>query len=766
MLGKVLFVDDESNVLDAIRTSLHKRFDVSTAIGALNGLNILHSAGPFEVVVSDYMMPVMNGIEFLSKAKELYPNTTRIMLTGNASLDTAIEALNKGIVFRFLTKPCRPEELANAVTAGLEQYRLKIADIAQKEWERTFDAVPDLISLIDTNHGIIRANRSMKEKLAHSYDNIIGRTCYELMHGMSSPPLFCPHTKLLISGNSEQCAATEASFGGIFDITVTPLLDESDNIVGSVQVMHDITSRVQAEETLRKSEERYRSIIETCLEGVLFEGKDNRIAYVNPRLEEMMGYESDEMVGRNISHFIRLDQLDDHESAMADRNPKNDRIYERCFTKKNGEDLWAIVSPRTILDDHGTFAGSFEMITDITERKAHETLLIELKEKAEAADFAKSEFIANMSHEIRTPLNGIMGVLQLLEITSSDDEQQEYIALAKRSSDRLNNLLSNILEISRIESGKSCINEKPFSLSSLKVALEDLLSMAADEKGLTLLFSFDENIPSILIGDENRLLQILFNLVGNAIKFSESGDILTEVALIQATGTEKVRLLFTVTDNGIGVSESQIKEVFEDFVQGDKTRTKRFQGAGLGLTIVQKLVRMMNGTLEIDSAEGEGTTMCLSLPFHLPVAEKRHGGARTSSPCPSSNAQLRLLLAEDDAVNSIAGKIILEKCGYSVITAGNGHEALQILSKQDFDLVLMDIQMPIMDGIEATTEIRASSVLGAKSTIPIIAMTAYAMQGDKERFLAAGMDDYIAKPVTRAELVDVIERVMSTRKKL
>ena len=256
--------------------------------------------------------------------------------------------------------------------------------------------------------------------------------------------------------------------------------------------------------------------------------------------------------------------------------------------------------------------------------------------------------------------------------------------------------------------------------------------------------------------------QILFNLVGNAIKFTEKGEVRIDASLLPGSSDSFARVLVTVRDTGIGIPEEHLNVIFEPFVQGEGAYTRRFQGAGLGLSIVRRLVKLLGGEVAIDSTPGEGTTFYVSLPFKLPSGDRNQIDQVARVIALSAKAPLRILFAEDDSVSLITGKRILEKSGYSVTTAKDGQEALQLLEELEFDLILMDVQMPVMDGVEATKAIRDASNLGAKSNIPIIAMTAYAMAGDKETFLAAGMDDYIAKPVDKAALVEVIERVMAT----
>lgn len=395
------------------------------------------------------------------------------------------------------------------------------------------------------------------------------------------------------------------------------------------------------------------------------------------------------------------------------------------------------------------------------ERLQAEEALHLAKNVAETANKTKSEFLANMSHEIRTPLNGILGMLQLLDTTDPNDEQKEYILAAIKSSNRLTRLLSDILDISRMEAGKMQVVEAEFEFCRLKESIMELFNSAAREKKLDLDFIVSPQVPERLIGDEARLRQVLFNLVGNAIKFTEKGHVVVEASMVQAGNGTPCRVLFAVMDTGIGIPDSSLKEIFDPFVQGGDTFRRNFQGAGLGLSIVRRLVSLMGGAISIDNTEEGGTTIYFSLPFKLPGERMDALAAAHSAPALPSNPPPRILLAEDDAITAMLTKRLLGKVGYSVTVATDGQEALRLLNEQDFSLILMDIQMPIMDGVEATKAIRSSTTLGAKAKIPIIATTAYSVTGDKETFLAAGMNDYVGKPIDMATLKEIVARMIA-----
>ncbi len=524
----------------------------------------------------------------------------------------------------------------------------------------------------------------------------------------------------------------------------------------------DITCRKEAEERLRESEERLRSLIESTRDWVWEVDAHGIYTYASPRVKDLLGYEPEEVIGRTPFDFMPPEEAQHvatEFAAMAQGGLTIQRL-ENTNLHKDGRHVVLETSGAAIFGANGVLRGYCGIDRDITERKRAERELQDAKEVAEAANRAKSEFLASMSHEIRTPMNGILGMTELALDTNLTPEQREYLGMVKASADSLLTVINDILDFSKIEAGKLDFESIDFNPREALDQTMKTLAVRAGQKGLKLNWQVRPEVPESLVGDPGRLRQILVNLVGNAIKFTERGAVTAEVAW-ESEGPDGVRLRFSVADTGIGIVPERHEAIFQPFAQVDSSTTRRFGGTGLGLSISQKLAEGMGGRIEVESVLGQGSTFRCTLLFGRGKVAREAGAAQPAQlpDLPARHAERSgscILVAEDNAVNLALTTRLLQKRGYQVEAAGNGREAVEKFKQKCFDAVLMDVQMPEMDGFEATAAIREIE----KATgchVPVIAMTAHAMKGDRERCLAA-MDGYVAKPVRAEALFQALER--------
>lgn len=527
-------------------------------------------------------------------------------------------------------------------------------------------------------------------------------------------------------------------------------------------VLSDESARKIGEKALAESEQHFRNLSNNGQALIWTSGEDKLCDYFNEPWLAFTGRTLEQELGNGWVEGVHPDDLDrclDIYVTAFDRHEPFSMEYR--LRHASGEYRWLVDQGTPRYDSQGAFVGYIGHCLDITPRKQMEAELVSTKNAAESANKAKSAFLANMSHEIRTPLNGLLGMLQLLEMMETSDEQRMYIDMAIRSGGRLTRLLSDILDLSRIEAGRMPLSEEPFTLSETFSAITDSFGPLSIQKRLPVRIDVAPDVPLEVYGDEVRVRQVLFNLVGNAMKFSDQGEVRIEVSALLPLPPDTVRVLFCVTDTGAGMDDTTLETLGHPFTQAAEGFTRTQQGAGLGLSICKRLVDAMGGTLAFESTLGVGTTAYLMLPFR-----RRAYSGLPDQPCAdSAPPSLRILLVEDDETSRVAETEMLKKMGHAVQTAANGIEALEIMRRCTFDCVLMDVQMEVMDGLEATKNIRADVSKFFDPQIPIVAMTAYAMSGDRERFIMAGMNDYISKPFDRNNLAHILGGINVNNKK-
>ena len=514
------------------------------------------------------------------------------------------------------------------------------------------------------------------------------------------------------------------------------------------------------EKQLRESEARYHAIIEDQTELICRYLPDGRLSFVNGAYARYYGKSQSELIDRNFIPNIPEPDVSMIIELLREISRDNPMVeYSHRIITPEREIRWQHWTQRGIFSADGTLTEYQAVGFDITDSKQMEEDLLKARDAAESANRAKSEFLANMSHEIRNPMNGILGMTQLLEMTKLTEEQREFVSALKLSGKNLLSLINDILDLSKIEAGKVTIESAEFSLQDCIDHVVLMQKSVIFGKGLKLDLEVSEDIPQLILGDQLRVKQILNNLLGNAVKFTSQGDITISAQLLEQQDSSLLVQL-AVRDSGIGISPENLDKIFKPFVQEDGSITRKYGGTGLGLAISRSLAELMDGNISVESTADSGSCFKVTLPFAV-VKEDCAAEESTQKTTISYDASpLLILLVEDDQVCITFQTSLIRKLGHDVVVVNNGGECLTALEHGRFDIVLMDISMPGMNGEDALREIRRNEQNTALHQ-KVIALTAYSLRGDKERFMEAGFDGYVSKPMAISELVGEMERVIS-----
>nr|NQU92195.1 response regulator [Bacteroidota bacterium] len=505
---------------------------------------------------------------------------------------------------------------------------------------------------------------------------------------------------------------------------------------------------------------------------VYFKNENLEYQVVNKSFEDFLEVRLEDIKGKKVTDFLSEYNNIKYEEKETEVLKHGLPVYgiEEVIIKDKKK-IWLSTNIAPVKNSKGDVVGLVGVSYDITERKKYEIELKRAKEQAEAGTRAKSEFLANVSHEIRTPMNGIIGMTEILKQTRLTREQLQNLNTIENSADSLLSLINDVLDFSKIEAGKLNFEIIQFSLNSVLSDVEKILSARASEKGLEFKIFTEHTIPEKIIGDPHRLKQVILNLANNAVKFTSKGSVKIFINLLEKNRSG-IKFKFEVQDTGIGISKEAGKMVFKEFTQLDASTTRKFGGTGLGLSISKKLAHLMNGEIGVESEVGKGSTFWFTAKFGR-VKQRKSENLKAEQEkldfIEKLEKDLSVLLVEDNKINQKIAIFNLKKAGYLVDLAENGKDAVEKFESGNYDLILMDILMPIMNGFKATEKIRAieskSDGAGKKinNRIPIVALTANAMKGDREACLAAGMDGYISKPFKQAELVELLKNIVSQK---
>lgn len=599
------------------------------------------------------------------------------------------------------------------------------------------------------------------KQLGFSREEILRRTPFDI----SDPNDFFHNKKMLRVLNQQGSATFETTYlkknGTPLPVEINALRLTIDGRDLYMAIARDITERKQAEADLRERERLYRLLADNVHDIIWTTDCGLSANFVSPSFSRQTGLPQKDAEAIISRHVIATSPFWKNREHLADLSKIHPLHWESVIDTADKSKIWveSIISP--LPQPENRFSGIIGVTRDITARKNIVWQMENAREEAFAASQAKSNFLANMSHEVRTPMNGVLGMLQLLKLTSPSPEQMDYIETAMISGKSLLTIINDILDYSKIEAGKLQLTPEDFKIRETVETLITSFSTSIDPLKVEIRASVQPEVPEWLVADPVRIRQVLFNLVGNAVKFTESGTIQITINHVASENTgDPITLHCTIRDTGIGIPSGVGDRIFDPFTQLDTRRQPRHKGTGLGLSIVRQLVQQMGGTIQIRPNRAKGTTVEFTLQVHQTDSTPLDKTGILSTPILTSpHRRLRTLLVEDEQINQQILQAILTKIGHSSIIAADGEAALDLLTRHTFDIILMDVQMPGMDGLEATRRIRTEEKFSHLRNIPIIALTAYAMAGDKEKCLQAGMDSYLAKPVDVKHLNKLLQEL-------
>ncbi|MFO7780868.1 MAG: PAS domain S-box protein, partial [Spirochaetia bacterium] len=625
--------------------------------------------------------------------------------------------------------------------------------------QSVFDGMDDGLVVLDPQMRIVRANAWMEDHYGPAR-KIVGRKCYEVYEQQSAPCGTCPLVETRKTGMTAHGDVKTTGEDGSemwARVTTHPLTDEKGEIVGYIEHMKDVTEERNAADALMAKKEELERFFTVALDLLAIADTSGRFVRLNTAWEDTLGFSISELEGMSFMDFVHPEDREPTEKAMADLEAARQVIgFVNRYRTSDGS--YRYIEWRSHPHQDLVYAAA----RDVTDR-------IEREEAALAASRAKSEFLANMSHELRTPLNGIVGFSDLLLESDLGEPYRSYVENVHISAETLMTLINDVLDFSKIEAGKMELEMQRVDIGQLLRNAAQSVRMAAESKGLDLVLSVDEHLPQAIETDPHRLTQVIVNLLSNAVKFTEYGFVQLRTEVLTAD-EDRARLRFSVRDTGVGIEPQHQDAIFDSFTQADPSTTRRFGGTGLGLAISNRILEQLDSNLELESEPGTGSTFSFELEV-IPVAAGESPPATTGDATEAAPAEgdrhsdddrdvepVRILVAEDEKINRLVTRRMIDRLvsNAEVVTTNDGRHAVEAFASGAFDLVLMDVQMPRMDGYEATRAIREAE--GPDSHIPIIALTAGVVQGERERCLDAGMDDYVSKPVDLKRLGEALAK--------
>ena len=626
--------------------------------------------------------------------------------------------------------------------------------------------LPVSVARKDLAGRITFANQAFCASLELSSEEVLGKTDFDLYPDELASKY--RHDDKLVQTTGQTFSDIEQNFSRgdthYFEVRKTPIRDNEGNICGTQVIFWDVSAHKRVEAELDQERQLLNALLANTPDNIYFKDREGKFIRISRAKAHRLGLNHPaDAIGKTEENFFNEEhaaQSRENEDQLM-RTGRSIESVEEQITWPNDTTTWVSTTKAPLRNFVGEVIGTFGISRDITSRKATEEAQREAREAAEAANRAKGDFLAHMSHEIRTPMNAILGLTDLALETELTDVQRDYLETVLISAESLLGVINQILDFSKIDANKVELEIMPFKLHSLLHETIKTLEIRAAEKALQLELTIAHDVPDGVRGDSTRFRQVLVNLIANAIKFTDRGDIEIAVSLEEATESEAV-VAVAVSDPGIGIPEAKIEGIFTEFQQADSSTTRQYGGTGLGLAISAKLVELMGGTISVESNVGSGSVFRFTARFELATDEELqelHPDVESHEPVTTQDHRpLSILLAEDGLANQKLVLGIVARMGHEADVANDGCQAVEMYSSKEYDLVLMDVQMPEMDGLQASQAIRRMEAESGRH-VPIIAITAHAMEEDRRRCVAAGMDEYLRKPVRRKELDEAIQRL-------
>ncbi|MFV8271217.1 response regulator [Flavobacterium sp. GT2N3] len=643
------------------------------------------------------------------------------------------------------------------------------AEIATRKYTELYDFAPSGYFTLTNLGKIVELNLTGSKLLQKERSQLINSQ-FGFFISDDTKSIFNTFLDTVFNTNLKKCCEVKLILENDLTVNVylTAVLNENRTEVLIAAV--DITQIKLTKSALKESEERYLELLNSLDVGIILHKKDSSIIFSNPKASQLIGLNKNQMNGKRIFNPVWEFIKEDNTPLAQENYPVNEILNNKKPIKnfiigikksKHTSVKWLLINGFPVFNNSGEIAEVMISFIEITMLKKLEIELIKAKDQAEAANRAKSSFLTNMSHEIRTPLNGIIGFTDLLMKTNLDKKQTKYMNTVHESATILIKIINNILDISKIESGKLELNIEEVDLFELIYNVIDIFKYHADLSKIDLIINIDTSVPKYVLVDSIRLKQILVNLIGNAMKFTKEGSIALSVITAPSENENQWHLKFSVKDTGIGIKDENHEKIFQSFIQEDNTITRKFGGTGLGLAITNQLLALMNSKLELNSHYGEGSEFLFTVELEKSNHECNLNHLDNTIEIEETVSSVKnlsnkkILVVEDNKINMLLVKTLLKSIlpGSTILEASDGRKAIKLYKKEKLDLILMDIQMPHKNGYETTAEIKQ---LKKYNNIPIIALTAGIMQGEKEKCLESGMDDYVSKPIIRSNLEKVL----------